>query len=765
MKKRKTIGFLVSGIMDDFTIKMCNGVTSASLSDDDVNVVVIPVKYIYREMVGIPDKFEYQYQTNSENLNPENMDALIVAADCIGCLTTRENLCKFMETIKGIPTVLIAARMAGYPGVTFDNKSGIIEGIEYLIKEMGITKICMLGGSDDYSDTKERIDTFKEIVDKYGLEYKESHYIATDMTSRCVKQAGELLDNNPDAEAVFCLNDQVAMGLYEAMKERGLVPGQDIKVMGFDNSVSGAMVTPTLSTVDANAVELGRHAYRMVIRLLNGEKLGEEKLATRFIRRDSFGVSGLNNERNKEKYLDKNLLDYYFDKVFYRYLNIEEADGSKLRMGFKKVMNDLIDYINSDHDSSKDFRPVELGIEEFLSDGALMHTDNDELIPYIDSLHSAILSFYNNNGKEYRRGYVYRAISSAQRKIIKEMSNITIRYEEKLDDILYSMKTLVKDSLNFTYGNDHSYSTIVSNLGGMGIKNAYVYVYEKPIVHMEYEHFDIPGYVRLKAALTDGKIQDIPYSKQRIGLKHLFDNKFITDKKYCMVLMPLFFGDTLYGSVLFDLNDIVYRNGEFLTNQFSTAARVIEILKQNNEIQKQLEENLAIMAENNIALDKLSRNDVLTGILNRRGFYDVAESILRENNEIGKDTIVSYIDMNNLKVINDRFGHDDGDYSLKVISSILTEVVGTEGVVGRIGGDEYALVYYGEISEEGLSVEIRERFRDFNETSQVPYNVTVSCGFYRINGKDTITLDDAMASADQDLYIAKQYKDNRILKT
>ena len=231
-----------------------------------------------------------------------------------------------------------------------------------------------------------------------------------------------------------------------------------------------------------------------------------------------------------------------------------------------------------------------------------------------------------------------------------------------------------------------------------------------------------------------------------------------------MVLMPLYFEDTIYGSVLYDLTEITYKNGEFLINQFATTARIIQILKDNNEIQKQLEENLAIMAENNIALDKLSRNDVLTGILNRRGFYDEAESILAERRENGMSVIVSYVDMNNLKVINDRFGHDDGDFSLRTISEILTRIIGSEGAVGRIGGDEYAFIYYGELSEEGLNVEIRTHFEEFNLYSDKPYNISVSCGYYKIMPGDTISFEDAMDNADQDLYIAKQYKDNRVLK-
>ena len=191
---------------------------------------------------------------------------------------------------------------------------------------------------------------------------------------------------------------------------------------------------------------------------------------------------------------------------------------------------------------------------------------------------------------------------------------------------------------------------------------------------------------------------------------------------------------------------------------------MIEILRQNNEIQKQLEENLAVMAEHNIELDKLSRNDVLTGILNRRGFFDVAEGIARDGREEGRETLISYVDMNNLKIINDRFGHDDGDFALKTVSVILTEVIGNKGIVGRIGGDEYAFVYYGNKDEAELEKDIVKGFDEFNKSSDKPYNVSVSCGYFRITPDSDISLEDAIAIADMHLYEAKKHKDNRILK-
>ena len=61
-----------------------------------------------------------------------------------------------------------------------------------------------------------------------------------------------------------------------------------------------------------------------------------------------------------------------------------------------------------------------------------------------------------------------------------------------------------------------------------------------------------------------------------ISSRKMFDNDFITDKKYNMVLMPLYFHEFLYGSILYDLTDITYQSGDFLANQYALVTRIID---------------------------------------------------------------------------------------------------------------------------------------------------------------------------------------------
>ena len=200
------------------------------------------------------------------------------------------------------------------------------------------------------------------------------------------------------------------------------------------------------------------------------------------------------------------------------------------------------------------------------------------------------------------------------------------------------------------------------------------------------------------------------------------------------------------------------------------AIRMLELLKSNEQIQRQLEESLITLKENNIVLDTLSKSDALTGIMNRRGFYHSGEALLERNKQAGGRTLVAYIDMNNLKIINDRYGHDEGDFSIKLISDLLTETAGSTGLVGRVGGDEFALVMPALPSGEAAAGEkafverIYKRFGQYNEGSAKVYNITVSVGTCMVEAGDALTLKEAMTLADGRLYEEKQNRVKSVAK-
>ena len=113
---------------------------------------------------------------------------------------------------------------------------------------------------------------------------------------------------------------------------------------------------------------------------------------------------------------------------------------------------------------------------------------------------------------------------------------------------------------------------------------------------------------------------------------------------------------------------------ESLSYQMSAAVRMLKLLHNQEDIQKQLEDSLYQLELHNIQLDSASKRDELTGLLNRRGLESQVERVLRDVRNQGKYLLAVYADMDNLKIVNDRFGHKEGDFALRSIAGMLKQI-------------------------------------------------------------------------------------------
>ena len=166
-------------------------------------------------------------------------------------------------------------------------------------------------------------------------------------------------------------------------------------------------------------------------------------------------------------------------------------------------------------------------------------------------------------------------------------------------------------------------------------------------------------------------------------------------------------------------------------------------------------------------LNNLYIHDALTGLLNRRGYENATREMYNKSIETHKSMVVFSIDMDNLKIVNDQFGHAQGDLALKTIANAM-EYAASEGTMcARIGGDEFSafgLDYEQEEAEEFLKC-FHEYLAEFNHTSQLPYNVWASCGYCIISGIHDMTLEEAVVESDARLYQEKREKKEKFVET
>lgn len=146
--------------------------------------------------------------------------------------------------------------------------------------------------------------------------------------------------------------------------------------------------------------------------------------------------------------------------------------------------------------------------------------------------------------------------------------------------------------------------------------------------------------------------------------------------------------------------------------------------------------------------EELARTDQLTGIANRRRFYEVSDDEIRRSRRYNDPFTVIYLDIDNFKTVNDTQGHSEGDRLLRQVASTLTDVIRESDLVARLGGDEFGLLLPETGSEAALTIVTKIRAGLKAHVEQHWPVVTFSIGM--------VTFPKAPASSNEMIHMADQ---------
>ena len=765
-RKEKVIGLLVSGITDTFSIQLIRGVMRAAKARG-ISVVIFPGKYLDRDLSQRTEiMYEYQFATLYSYVNPENVDGLIISANSIGCHTTSERMREFVNGYSSIPTVLVATRFEGHTCICYDNMNAVREGVSYLIEKEGCKRICQLAGPSINTDVWERDRAYRETLEAHGMVFEDKmceygDFMDSDETRAAMEK---LFRNNPDMDAVFCHNDIMAMAVYDVIRSHGLEPGSDIKVLGYDNVQESATIEPPLATVSADPIFLGEKALECVLDKMSGAVIGDVILSAKLIGRESLGPTYA--EERRHLITDEKTLREDFSEIYYRFINERDPkETDEIYQKFEVVMRAVLKSMSKKMDLDVTSSDIIRKFDDLIKSEALPYMDTEAMLRFIDrqgtrSAEVRSLDMDSSMKSHILISEVYKHLVQAGEKRERAINRLKVETD-------YATKNFVKQTMGFKHGNDQSYQVLLGYLDWAGVTDGCLYIFDNPIIHMEGEEYIPPETSNMKVYIKKGKVIIPPAGKQRRRIDDYLVPEELRGTPRNMIVSPLFFTEELYGLFICNMSERMFSEGEFIINQLGSAARMLNILHMNEENQQQLEDNLMVVSKMNVELESISRSDVLTGLLNRRGFMDATLEFMERCRRSGESCIVGYVDMNNLKVVNDKFGHEEGDFSLKSIAVIMAKVMsGGKSVIGRIGGDEFAFITKGGIHDaERIEDTMRSEFAVFNKSTDKPYNVTASVGMYPIRGGEDISLEDALSYADEALYVAKQTKDRNVLKS
>lgn len=181
--------------------------------------------------------------------------------------------------------------------------------------------------------------------------------------------------------------------------------------------------------------------------------------------------------------------------------------------------------------------------------------------------------------------------------------------------------------------------------------------------------------------------------------------------------------------------------------------------KQKNRI-KELENANNSLIEEKKTLEVLSSTDHLTGLYNRYKFEETFTYEKRQANRYKTELCIVMMDIDNFKLVNDTYGHNQGDIFLQTISQELKKVFRDTDVIGRWGGEEFLILLPKTCIKDAYEITQRVREQIAQKVFEHVGTKTASFGITKIYENDT--LDIAISRADIALYDAKENGKNQV---
>jgi DNA-binding LacI/PurR family transcriptional regulator len=199
----------------------------------------------------------------------------------------------------GFPHVVLNGQNDQSTNFDIDNSMGVDQAVKYLAS-LGHTKIGMLTGPDNHVDGLERNMSFVDSMNSLGLQVNPDWLIGAGFQQAGGLEAGrKLFAQKSLPTAVFCGNDESAIGLYRACQEFNIRIPEDLSVVGFDNVPMANMLEPRLTTISQPFDEMSCHAAKSLIELIDGcKETKSQRFRTSLVER--FSATRPTEDKNKQ---------------------------------------------------------------------------------------------------------------------------------------------------------------------------------------------------------------------------------------------------------------------------------------------------------------------------------------------------------------------------------------------------------------------------------------------------------------------------------
>ena len=174
---------------------------------------------------------------------------------------------------------------------------------------------------------------------------------------------------------------------------------------------------------------------------------------------------------------------------------------------------------------------------------------------------------------------------------------------------------------------------------------------------------------------------------------------------------------------------------------------------------EKLQQSIRLM-RTNLRLKMLYDKDQMTGMFNRFGYENKALPLYEESLNNKTKVMVMFVDINYMKLINDRFGHLHGDNAIRTVVSAINGNISDRAIAVRFGGDEFLII--APDCDEDKAAQTKESILAYldnkNKERSVPYDISVSIGYVVTDpeGRTDAKLSDYIREADKSMYEIKK---------
>ncbi|MBS5819655.1 MAG: LacI family DNA-binding transcriptional regulator [Enterococcus gilvus] len=270
----KTIGMIVPDVTDFFFSKVIEGVES----------YLNPLGYMIILCNSRHDKEQEKRYLNE--LSHRSVDGILLATPN----HLEEEHALGSDFYRKHPIVLIDRGLndRDWGQLLVQEYAGAQDVLRMLV-DKGHRHIGMLKESEGYYQLTERVKAYRQVVYEYQLPFEESYICSGELTISGGYHAAKEVLKNKKITAIFCGNDEMAIGCYQAVYEAGLKIPEDISVVGFDGLEVSQYMVPPLTTVFQPSTEIGFSAAKFLVDAINfpSQRIPNKIFQTKLIIRES----------------------------------------------------------------------------------------------------------------------------------------------------------------------------------------------------------------------------------------------------------------------------------------------------------------------------------------------------------------------------------------------------------------------------------------------------------------------------------------------